>query len=686
MTNLSLTYSFWWIFFCIIIGGVYAWIQYTKKAPWSNQLNYGLAGLRWLLVSLLCFLLLEPYLNTIQNQIQKPLFIIAVDNSTSTVLSSSKLKSEVKLALTQIEAKLTSQGYDVSVVGLEGNTIGKIDSLKFNRNTTDLSSQLNSIKRNYDNFNVGGMVLFTDGIFNQGYSPLAISTQYPIYPIGIGDTSKIKDLAVVKVVHNATVFEGNSLMLEIHSLNTGFKNVFTELKIRSGGKLLSNKKVVFNPNQLLDKTIISIPITGSGKQSLTIELIPIKGEFTTLNNVQAIYFDVIDAQKKILILASSPHPDIKAIKTSIEKSEYYSVELAYKLPKILDYDLIIAHQYPSTKTSNQDKKEFINSAVAKWMIIGGSNDVRFLQANLPFTISGSGFNKFDLVKPIVNAGFDNFKMSDGFLSWASDLPPITTPYGLNYNDPLAKVFLNQQIGSVTTEKPLLFFTKNNETNLGVLLGTNSWKWKLDEYQLNQSHQYYDELISKTVQYLSADQRKKRFYVAPQKAVYEKGEDVLFNTQEYNALFEQITGNKVELELKGENGYIEKFSYVPLSPNSVFKISSLQEGVYSYNAKTTIEDKMYSSKGQFVVKSLNLELLNPIADFDLLQKMALKSNGEFYSFANISVFNNKIKELEPVSTIHSTQKDEPLLNFKWIFGLLLIIASAEWFLRKFYGGY
>ena len=686
MTNLSLTYSFWWIFVCIIVGGGYAWVQYSKKAPWSIQLNYGLAGLRWLLVSLVCFLLLEPYLNTIQNQFQKPLFIIAVDNSTSVVSSKSSFNVDIRKALSQVEEKLMNQGYDVSVVGLEGNPVGEIDSLTFNRNTTDLSYQLNSIKRDYDNYNVGGIVLFSDGIFNQGYSPLAIPTKFPVYTVGIGDTSTIKDLAITKVVHNATVFEGNSLMLEIHSLNTGFESVSTELRIRSRGKLLSSKKMIFVANQLLDKTIISIPITGSGKHSLTVELAPVEEEFTSVNNTQTIYFDVIDAQKKILIIASAPHPDIKALKSSIEKNEYYHVELAYDLPRTLDYDLIIAHQYPSAKTSSQDKEKFINSEVAKWLIIGESNDVRFLQTNVSFAVSSSGFSKSDLVRPLVNTSFDQFNMSDGFVSWASDLPPITTPYGVNYNNPAAKVFFNQQIGSVATQKPLLFFSKFKESSLGVLLGTNSWKWKLDEYRLSQSHQYYDELISKTVQYLSADQRKKRFYVAPQKAVYEKGEDVLFDTQEYNALFEQITGNKVELELKEENGYIEKFSYVPLSPNSVFKISSLQEGVYSYNAKTTIEDKMYSSKCQFIIKSLDLELLNPTADFDLLQKMATKSNGEFYTFANISDFNNRVEEFEPISTIHSTQKDEPLLNFKWILGLLLLIATAEWFLRKFYGGY
>ncbi len=581
---------------------------------------------------------------------------------------------------------MTSQGYDVSVVGLKGNPIAKVDSLKFDQNATDLSRQLNNIKRDYDNYNVGGMVLLSDGIFNQGYSPLAISTKYPIYTIGIGDTSKIKDLAIIKVAHNATVFEGNSLMLEIHSLNTGYEHISTELKIRSKGKLVSSKKVDFNLNQLLNKTIISVPIAGSGKQSLRIELTPVDGEFTQLNNTKTIYFDVIDAQKRILIVASSPHPDIKAIKSSIERNEYYNVELVYGLPKTLDYDLIIAHQYPGSQTSNQDKQSFINSDVPKWMIIGQGSNTRFLQANLPFPISGSGFSKSDLVKPIVNTSFDYFKVSDGFVSWASDLPPITTPYGISSNDPLSTVLLYQQIGSVATQNPLLFFSKHKESSLGVLLGTNSWKWKLDEYRLSQSHQYFNELISKTVQYLSADTRKKRFYVAPQKVVYEKGEIVLFETQEYNALFEQITGNKVDLEVKGEGGEAKTFSYVPLSLNSVYKVRNLEEGVYSFTARTKIEEKVYLSKGQFIIKSLDLEHLNPKADFDLLHKIAVKSKGEFYAFANINDFNNKIEELEPVSTIHSTQKEEPLLNLKWIFGLLIVIASTEWFLRKFYGGY
>ncbi len=687
MTNLSLTYSFWWILLCILVGGLYAWIQYSKEAVWSPQLNYGLAGLRWLLVTFLCFLLLEPYLNSVTNYFQKPLFVVAIDNSTSIISNKfGKQENNVRDELKKITSKLESQGFDVALVGLGAENIGQIDLFKFNYRTTDLASQLNNIKKKYANYNVAGMVLLSDGIFNKGYSPLAISTNFPVYTLGLGDTSNITDLAISKVVHNSTLYEGNSLMLEIQSLNTGFKQIATKLKIKNKGKLLATKKVIFNLNEVLVKTIVSIPISGAGKQSLHIELMPVVGELTVLNNKQTIYVDVIDAKKKILIIAASPHPDIKAIKSSIEKNEYYKVDLAYTLPLELDYDLIIAHQYPSTKTSTQEKVRFTKKGNAKWMIIGGNNDYTYLQNEFAFSISGRGASTTDLVKPLISTTFNNFSLSDGFLPWILDVPPLSVPFGLNVNNPFAQVFLRQQIGSVATEQPLMVFAKHKEANLGVLLGTNSWKWKLDEYRLTQSHQYYNELVSKTVQYLSADQRKKRFYVAPQKLTFEQGEDVLFNTQEYNALYEQITGGKVALEIIGDNGYKQRFSYVPLSHNSVYKVRGLAEGVYSYKAQTQLEGKNFSVKGQFIVKHLNLELLNAKADFDLLQKMAAKSNGKFYPFSSINNYKKSIEGLNPISTIYTTQKEEAILNFKWLLILLLVLATTEWFLRKFYGGY
>ncbi len=692
MTNISLTYSFWWVFVCLLVGGVYAWIQYTKTATWSNQLNYILAFFRAMLVTFICFFLLEPYVQSITNYHQKPFMIVAVDNSESIKLNSTpkeilKLKSAIK----NVKLALIAKGYDVNLLDLETNKIENIDSLKFQYSSTNLSAQLNKINSNYSNFNLSGIVLFTDGIFNEGFSPYTIPFNFPIYTIGVGDTSLIKDIAIKEVIHNSTVFENNSLMLEIQVAASEISHASSEIIISKKGRVILRKAVVLNANQSLVKTLVSIPVSGSGMQSLNIELKPIEDEFTVLNNKETIYFDVIDAKKRILLIASAPHPDLKAIKSTLEQSEYYEVDLAYSLPKKLNYDLLITHQYPTTKTTLIDKETLLLAEVPKWIIIGNSSDSRFLSSGLNLLNSAGSTSKIDLVKPIFNAGFDKFQLDDSFIEWVSDLPPIASPYGLSINNLPRDEFLNQQIGNVVTNRPLLFFTKFKEQRLGVLLGTNIWRWKLDEFRTNQNHTNFTKFIFKNVQYLTSDKRKKRFYVYPQKELYSKGEDVLFYAEEYNTVFERIVGKKVSLSLTQEGGEQNKYSFVPLSENSVFKISNLPQGVYSYAASTVYDnyqkggEKHYSS-GQFVVQELNKETLNPVADFDLLRKIANKTQASFYQLDSINEFKNKIESLSPVSTIHSTQKDNPIINLKWVLIFLISLATAEWFLRKFYGGY
>lgn len=687
MSNLSLTYSVWWVFVCLILGAGYAWIQYSKTSPWSRQLNHILAVLRMVLIASISFFLLEPYVHSITNYFQKPKMIIAIDNSESMVMNMSEEEfTYLKSSIAETEKKISDQGYDVGLVNLEGDLIDNIDSLRFNRSVTDLSKQITKVKTKYSNFNLAGIILFSDGIFNEGYTPTAIAHNFPIYAIGVGDTSKIKDLAVSKVIHNSTVFEGNSMVLEIQMQNTSMGDVSSELVISQRGVVVARKSVDFSSTKLLEKMSVSVPITGSGKSSISILLKPVDGEFTDLNNRKTIYFDVIDAQKKILIVANAPHPDLKAVKSAIEKNENYKVDLAFKLPDELVYDLIIAHQFPSVKTTIVDRKRLLNSNLPKWFIIGGTNDFRFLQNDLQVLTYNRLSTKADLVKPAFNTEFDAFQVSDELLKWVSDLPPLTVSYGLEVDLSLYKVLLKQQIGNVITDKPLLFFSKHSEQRMAVLMGTNSWKWKLEEFRVDQTHQNFEQLISKTVQYLSADTGKKRFYTSPQKETYEKGENILFQTEEYNALFERITGREVALEITNEAGEKTNYSYMPLSTNSTYKITNLSEGVYSYNATAEIDSKKYYTTGQFIIKELNREALNPVADFDLLQKLASKSQASFYSLKDLDEFINQVGKLNPISTIHTSEKEEPLFNLKWILGLLILLATSEWFLRKFYGGY
>ena len=687
MTNFSTTYSFWWILICILIGAGYAWLHYSSKAPWSKQLNYALASLRAILVALICFLFLEPFVQTIINYSEKPLMVLAIDNSESISINYAKAGVvDLKDHINQLENKLSEKGYEVKLVDIDGDLIERIDSLTFSSSTTNLSSQLTSIKNDFKERNLEGIVLVSDGIFNEGYSPLALSSTLPIYTIGLGDTTRIKDLSIKEVVHNSTVYEGNSLQLEVLVLNTHMEIEEAKIKIYQQNKLLGSGAVSFVDGQTLGKQVFSVPVTGECTQSMRIVLEPAEGEYTQLNNSSTVYFDVINARKRILILASAPHPDIKAIKTSIEQNEYYEVELAYQLPAKLDYKLIILHQFPSIHTSQSDKQRLLNLKIPAWIIVGGASDFRFLQNKMKVISKDNFAGKEDLVRPVWNPDFNAFTFDDSFLEWISDLPPIAVPYGLSTQLVGGKAMLLRQIGSVETQDPMLVFSKWNEQSIGLLMGTGIWKWKLDEYRLEQVHTNFDALVSKTVQYLSADATKKRFFVAPKKSQYEVGEEVRFATEQYNALFDRVVGNKVTLSLKRDNEQPQVYTYVPLRNNFEYKVVNLKEGVYTYNAVSRIDSTVYRSGSQFVVKKLDKEALNPVADFDMLEKLATKTNATFTPYTQLSLFLDQIDRFNPVSTLHSSEKENLLNNIQWVLLFLMLLVSTEWFLRKFYGGY
>ena len=44
---------------------------------------------------------------------------------------------------------------------------------------------------------------------------------------------------------------------------------------------------------------------------------------TTRNNRSSVFIEVVEGKKKILVIASSPHPDIKALREVVDKNPNY---------------------------------------------------------------------------------------------------------------------------------------------------------------------------------------------------------------------------------------------------------------------------------------------------------------------------------------------------------------------------
>jgi hypothetical protein len=219
-----------------------------------------------------------------------------------------------------------------------------------------------------------------------------------------------------------------------------------------------------------------------------------------------------------------------------------------------------------------------------------------------------------------------------------------------------------------------------------LVGEGLWRWRLNEFADHGNTEMFDELFSKLIQYLSTQEDRRKFRSFPLQNEFSESEAVVIESQVYNDLFELIYGNTIQLEIRDEKGVITRYSYSTSPGSSRYRIGGLKEGVYRFKASTTLDDKLEEVNGQFLVKSQNLEAQNLTADFGLLRNLSAETGGTFYTADQLSSLTNDLEKTKAASLIHSEETFNQLINLKWVFFLLLILISTEWFLRKYLGSY
>ena len=96
---------------------------------------------------------------------------------------------------------------------------------------------------------------------------------------------------------------------------------------------------------------------------------------------------------------------------------------------------------------------------------------------------------------------------------------------------------------------------------------------------------------------------------------------------------------------------------------------------------------FEKTGQFIVDAMNLEAANLVANYPLLQKIALNSDAAFYEPSESqSLIDELIGKKEIVNIERKTIQYQDLIKFREILFLLLILLSVEWFFRKQMGSY
>lgn len=697
--RLLFDYSPWFVGVCLVVGALYAALLYIRgksfvNKSWSKRINYSLTALRFLLVSFLCLLLVGPFIRQIKNTVESPLVVFAVDNSASlSAIEDSARLETLKQQLTGVANTIQESDYEVEFKMFDAS--GGLDTVQFNHQSSDLNGMLTDIASDYEGRNLASVVLFSDGIYNQGISPTYTPFRFLINTVGLGDTIPKRDINLKNLYYNKITYQGNKFPLVAEVLNTGFAGQNVTVRIKKQGQAVASQQIKLASERELNRVEFFLDAEKEGMQHYVVEIEPVEEEFTTQNNMGHAYIDVIEGKEKILLVAAAPHPDVKAIRSAIEANQNYELQIhipgleASNNQRQLEarYDLIIFHQLPENTASSLNLlKQFQERSDAHWYIIGNQTYLpRFNQENPVISVVSIN-NDVDEVGTVYNNAFNLFKVDVGLRSIIEEYVPITVPFGNLEPKGTHDVLLYQKVGNVETTKPLLLVRESDGKKSAAMLGEGFWQWRMQEYARYEKTEAFDDIVTKLVQYLSAKEDKRKFKVYPVSETFEDTQPVVFETEIYNDIYEAIYGQPVSLSITAEDGTQKKFNYTTNENNTQYRVSNLPEGVYQYEASTNINGQAYNSAGEFTVERLQIENLNLTANHQLLRQLSEETGGQFFTPSQMNQLAEAITQQETKSRIYTSEAYLPIINLKWIFFLLLILVSLEWGIRKYMGSY
>ncbi|MGV3696766.1 hypothetical protein [Flavobacterium sp.] len=661
----------------IAIAGGLSFYQYLYKAKSRNNTTLLLAFLRFFSIFGLLLLLINPIITRKSVETVKTPLPIIIDNSASIAdLKADRQAMEVFQKLSQ--NKDLAEKFDVQTYQFDTDFLPS-DTIDFKGSQSNIDVAAKSLKNIYKN-QFFPTVLISDGNQTSGEDYVfGFNPSNKVYPLVVGDTATYLDLRISQLNVNKYAFHKNKFPVEVFLNYAGTKSINTTFKITQGNSVLNEQTVAFSPSRKSATLNVLLPADRVGLQLLKASISSKETEKNVYNNTKNFAVEVIDQKTEVALISSISHPDLGAIKRSIESNAQRKVTLLKpkQINSLTDYNVLILYQPNSEFKPVFDQNQ--NAKINTWIITGNDTDYNFLnqhQDNFDFKMSGqkedylasfdTQFNLFALD----NIGFEQF-------------PPLENPFGSITASGNENVLLSSTIRNIPTNQPLLAFTENQGRRTAYLFGENIWKWRADSYVDKKTFADFDVFLDKTIQYLASNNARTSLIVNHER-FYNSGEGIEITAQYFNKNYE--LDEKARLTISVTNSKTKAVKrYDLLRTSNAFKVNldGLAAGNYTFTVKELNSNSSYSSSFEVLDFDIEKQFVNP--DWNKLNQLANQTKGKAY-LANQS--DTLIKQLLADDSYKAVQKTlvkkSPLIDWIWLLVLIAISLAAEWFIRKYNG--
>jgi hypothetical protein len=661
----------------LLTAGGLSFFYYFYKAKTKLRVNWVLAFLRFLSIFGILLLLINPIITRKTLEIIKTPLPIVVDNSSSiSDLKAQETSLEIFKKLVQnkdLQTKFEVQSYQFD------SEFHVSENFSFKGAQTNIDEVAKNLKSIYKNVSFP-TVLITDGNQTLGNDYVySFDENNAVYPLVVGDTTQFLDLKINQLNVNKYAFQKNKFPVEVFLQYSGNKSINANFSITQGKSIVSTQNVSFSPSKKSAIINVLLPADKVGLQVFAAKISSNEKEKNTYNNVKNFAVEVINQKTNVAIISAINHPDIGALKRSIETNAQRKVTIVKpkEIKSLQDYTVLILYQ--PTAEFKSVFENIKDVGINTFVLTGNHTDFNFLnqqQFNLIFKMSSqieeysAEFNSQFTLFAIDNLGFENF-------------PPLQNPFGTIVTKGNVSTLLSSRIRTIQTNSPQLAFVENPENRSVFLLGENLWKWRLQSHIENQSFEKFDVFVDKIIQFLASKNSKKSL-VVNNEIIYNSGNPIEISAQYFNKNYEFDEKARLSISLKNIKTKQTK-NYDLLKATNYFKVNldGLVPGKYDFLVKELNSNTSHS--GHFEVLDFDIEkqFINP--DLEKLNQLATQTKGKtFYP----NQVDEVIKSLLENENYKSIQKENvsktPLVDWVWLLVLLAITLSIEWFIRKYNG--
>ena len=718
MLSFSFGYSPWLLALSVVLAAGLTYWTYRRTLPaLSPGWRWGLGTLRFVALTLLCFLLLEPVARQVERIEQPPLLALLVDNSESLRVtmgapgdtSATRPRDAIRSALQSLSTDAAAPrvfAFDnmARAVAMETPAAAS-DSLSFDGARTDLTTALQSMRDALSSENLQGVVLLSDGQYNTGRNPLYVADRFPvpIHTVTLGDTTRQRDLQIRRVTTNDVAYANSELPVQVglRVNDAGGERVTVSL-LRNGERVDATEVRLPEGTAEVPVDLTATP-TEPGLYRFTVSVTPLADEATERNNRQSVAVRVLERKRRVLLVGGAPSPNVAAIRRIIERDADTDVvaRITRKgggfyggaLPDDLtDVDVMVLAGFPASVTPPSTLARVAEAAseVPTLFFLDRQTDLQSVRSALadalPVTLERPrpGFSEAVFTPSDAQAQHPVLQIEGGNLAAFEQLPPLQANDSRWRATPDAEVLATATVRGVALDDPLLVVRRRSGVRSAAMLATDTWRWANLPAGLEAARPLWPGVVANLVRWAATRDADQPVRVRPVTPSFGGNEPIEFTGQVYDESMQAVPDAAVDVTVTAPDGSQYPYAMDPVGNGRyVLDVGTLPEGAYEYRATATRQGStLGTDRGQFSVGALTLEYRETRANPTLMRQIAQRSGGTAHTASSVDALMERLNAsgaFEP--TVLEETREAELWHASLFLAVILLCLGAEWTLRK-----